>query len=77
MISSTSLPVSATECTASASIDADPVNTNATNFITAMPRLAASAAKTALIYSIRACRSVIAAAWPGSIPDAIPRYTLA
>ena len=41
--------VSATECTASASIDADPVSRNATNFATAMPRLAANAANTAFI----------------------------
>ena len=64
---------------------------NATNLITAMPRLAASAAKTALMarndthgrplinsgYSIRAWRSVIAAVWLGSIPEAMARYTLA
>src|SRR5580692_3736598 len=47
--SSTWLPVSATECTDSASIDADPVSRNATNLITAMPRLAANAASTARI----------------------------
>src|SRR5665213_3129405 len=43
------LPVSATECTASASIDDDPVNPNATNLVIAMPRLAARAAITALV----------------------------
>ena len=36
------------ECTPSAIIEADPVNANATNFATAMPRLAASAAAIAL-----------------------------
>jgi hypothetical protein len=41
--------VSATECTDSASIEADPVITNATNFTAAMPRFARSAAKTARI----------------------------
>ena len=79
--SSTWLPVSATECTDSASIDADPVSRKATNLITAMPRLAAKAATTALIsrqltrtrYSILVRRSRIATVWPGSIPDAMAR----
>src|ERR1700691_5066244 len=46
MSSSTSLPVSVTECTASPSIDADPVMRKAANLAIAMPRLAASAATT-------------------------------
>jgi hypothetical protein len=41
------LPLSATECTDSASIDVDPVMANATNFVAAMPRFAARAARTA------------------------------
>src|SRR5437762_11090604 len=41
------LPVSATECTASASIAPEPVNANPMNLITAMPRLAENAANTA------------------------------
>src|ERR1700733_13607142 len=50
MMSSSSFPVSASECTDSASIDADPVSRNATNFVTAMPRLAPNAANTALMW---------------------------
>ena len=42
------LPESTTECTPSASIDDEPVIANATNLITAMPRLAPSAATIAL-----------------------------
>src|SRR5216117_2718330 len=44
MISSTWLPVSATECTDSASRDVDPLTRKAMNLTIAMPRLAASAA---------------------------------
>ena len=40
--------VSASECTDSASIDDDAVNRNATNLVTAMPRLANIAVTTAL-----------------------------
>src|SRR5258707_15818041 len=49
MSSSAWLPESATEWTDSASIDAEPVITNATNFVAAMPRLAANAASTDLL----------------------------
>src|SRR5690242_12404387 len=45
--SSTWLPESTTEWIASASIDDDSVSANATNLVTAMPRLAESAAMTA------------------------------
>src|SRR5260370_38708593 len=48
MSSSAWLPESATEWTDSASIDAEPVITNATNLVAAMPRLAANAASTDL-----------------------------
>ena len=41
------MALSATECTDSASIEADPVTANATNFVAAMPKFAASAARTA------------------------------
>jgi hypothetical protein len=41
-----SLPVSAQECAASASIDADPVTRAAADFATATSRLAASAIRT-------------------------------
>ena len=47
--SSTWLPESATEWIASASIELTPVRKNATNFVTAIPRLASSAATTALV----------------------------
>ncbi len=43
------LPESATEWIDSASIDDDPVSRKATNLVTAMPRLAASAAMIALL----------------------------
>ncbi len=43
------LPESATECTDSASIDDDPLKRNATNFATAIERLASSAATIALV----------------------------
>ena len=46
--SSTWLPESTTEWTPSASIDDEPVKANATNLLTAMPRLAPSAATMAL-----------------------------
>jgi hypothetical protein len=42
------LPVSASECTPSASIELDPENANAMNFVTAIPRFARSAAIIAL-----------------------------
>ena len=47
--SSTWLPESASEWIDSPSIDDDPEKTYATNFITAMPRFAASAAMMALV----------------------------
>jgi hypothetical protein len=47
--SSAWLPVSARECTASASMDEDVVIRNATNLVTAMPRLASNAAMIALV----------------------------
>ena len=47
--SSTWLPESASECTDSASIEDEPDNRNAMNFVTAMPRLASSAAMIALV----------------------------
>ena len=75
--------MSATECTDSASIDADPVTRKAANLVIAMPRLAASAAShrrrisrqltRTRVYSIRVRRSLIAAIASGSIPDAMPR----
>ncbi|GGY23763.1 hypothetical protein GCM10010384_33720 [Streptomyces djakartensis] len=43
------MPESATECTDSASIDDEPLKRNATNFATAIARLAASAATIALV----------------------------
>ncbi len=43
------LPESATEWIASASIDENPVRKNATNFVTAIPRFARSAAMTARV----------------------------
>src|SRR5690606_19682810 len=43
------LPLSATECTPSASIDDDPVMAAATNLLAAIPRFAASAVTTALV----------------------------
>jgi len=43
------LPESARECTPSDAIDDDPVTPNATNFATAIPRFADSAATTALV----------------------------
>ena len=43
------LPESASECTPSASIDDEPLKTNATNFATAIARLAPSAATIALV----------------------------
>src|SRR6266540_6388594 len=46
MSRSTWLPVSAQECAASASSDADPVTTAATDFATATRRLAAKATRT-------------------------------
>jgi hypothetical protein len=46
--SSSWLPASATECTASASIDADPEKNHAMNFVTAMPVFARNAARMAL-----------------------------
>src|SRR5215203_1356440 len=46
MSRNTSLPVSAQECAASASIDDDPVTTAATDFATATRRLAAKAMRT-------------------------------
>ena len=49
MSNSPSLPVSATEWTASASIAPDPVTAKPTNFMIAMPRLAANAATTAVV----------------------------
>jgi hypothetical protein len=42
------LPVSASECTLSASIELDIVNRNPRNFAMAIPRLAARAARIAL-----------------------------
>jgi hypothetical protein len=45
MSRNTSLPVSAQECAASASIDADPVTTAATDFATATRRVAAKATR--------------------------------
>ena len=45
MSRNTSLPVSAQECAASASIDADPVTTAAADFATATRRLAAKATR--------------------------------
>src|SRR4051794_26615281 len=47
MSSSTWLVLSATECTDSASIDDDPVKRKAMNLLSAMPRVAPSAAKMA------------------------------
>jgi len=43
------LPESARECTPSASIEEDPENAQAMNFVTAMPRFAPSAAMIALL----------------------------
>ena len=47
--SSTWLPVSATECTASASIEADPETAHAMNLVIAIPRFASIAAMIALV----------------------------
>src|ERR1700755_3058476 len=49
MSSNTWLPESATEWIDSASIDEEPVSANAPNFVTAMPRLAPSAARIAFV----------------------------
>ena len=87
------MALSATECTDSASSDADPVMAKATNLVTAMPRFAASAARIArrppdpwpwlLVlmtdhsYAMRAFSSWMAAIGPGSMPSAMARYTVA
>ena len=64
--SSAWLPESATECTDSASIELDAVSRNATNLVTAMPRLAASAARIALVLpSVDMARRLEVALPPG------------
>jgi len=68
MSSSAWLPESATECTDSASIEADPVITKATNFVAAMPRLAANAAMTVLRPLPAALCSVLMIAYAGPRP---------
>src|SRR5215469_11238188 len=68
MSSSAWLPESATEWTDSASIEADPVITKATNFVAAMPRLAANAAMTVLRPLPAALCSVLMIAYAGARP---------
>src|SRR5690606_19653408 len=53
------LPASATECTLSASIEADPEMRNATNFVTAMPEFASNAARIALLPPEALMRSIL------------------
>src|SRR5689334_4892913 len=66
-MSSNWLPVSATECTASASIEPDPVKANPMNLMIAMPRLAANAASTAFA----PCSSLIAALGNERVEEAL------